>query len=145
MFHSDLREKLYTIVLSPVYQITNTLPYPLNYSLINQDHSIIACGVIPPSLTIPIHSYIPNTKKVFVRLSLWGYSYSEPILIANKEGKKTRVTIKKRKILEEDADIGVTLDLYVNHSLLLIKAPYHIINKTPFMFFVMILFFYFFH
>ena len=59
----------------------NELTYPVNYAIENALNEIAACGVVPPLHTISIHSTDLSLDELTIRFSVWGCSYSSPILI----------------------------------------------------------------
>lgn len=126
---------MYSLSIQPIYHIQNTLEYPVNYSIVNENHSILACGVIPPALSVFIHTSHDKTNKVYLLVSLWGYDYSEKMLIFDEEKKiqkNHRITIEKRKVLHSDPTPSLSLDVLCNHEEITIRAPFQFVNKTPF-------------
>ena len=62
------------------------------------NNDIIACGVIPPCHTIPIHSTSLSVDKIAIRVSLWGCDYS-PTTAIKKMGEELLVHLNGRNKL----------------------------------------------
>lgn len=58
----------------------------MNYVLEVAEGTLVACGVIPPQHTIPIHSTALNLHDLILRVSLWGCDYCQSIPLKNIKG-----------------------------------------------------------
>lgn len=116
----------------------NELSHPINYVIENAVNEIAACGVVPPVHSVSIHSTDLSIDELTIRLSLWGCSYSSPILIKSIHSMK-RIQLQGRffwshspiDVSQQDL-IRSTLTVTLVSNELIINAPIQFINKTPF-------------
>lgn len=91
--------------------------------------------MIPPSFTIPIHSFNESSQQVYLRVSLWGTEYSQKVLVAETDkriSQKKRILLEQRKNLQSEPSACLSLDIVINNDLITIRAPFQFVNKTPF-------------
>ena len=80
---STVESAVYDVIMSSTLTLQNTLHMPVNYVIETPHGDIAACGVVPPSHSVPIHSTDLALGDLVLRVSLWGCDYCEPISFRN--------------------------------------------------------------
>ena len=117
-----------TFKIEPIITLTNSIQFPLNYTLHDLSAAIVACGVVPAMRTAQLHSCSSEMDVYFLQVSLWGFEYSQGIEITSNQEGTRRVQLKKR----EGSIELVSLDVLISNLSITAQAPFQIINKTPF-------------
>lgn len=132
----EIQSKLLTFEIEPVITLTNSIQFPLNYTLHDLSAAIVACGVVPAMRTAQLHSCSSEMDVYILQISLWGFEYSQRIEITSNQQGTQRVQLKKR----EGSIELISLDVLISNLSITIQAPFQIINKTPFSLYVLIVF-----
>ena len=83
--------------------------------------------------TAQLHSCTNEREMYSFRVSLWGFDYSQPIIVTPVREGIQRIQLRKR---EGTIDL-ITLEVIYKESSITVRAPYQIMNKTPFTLYVM--------